>query len=218
MSSPDESEGVWGRSELASDPPGGDVNRNEMMQVLEERGAVMHGHFRLSSGRHSDLYVQKFRVLEDPRLAQRFGSAIAELFQGDFDVVASPAVGAVVLGFSTALAGDARFIFAERVEDKMEFRRGFHIAPHERVLVVEDVITTGGSVKEVVDLVSQRGGTVVGVGTLIDRTDPARPPDFGTPSRSLLKLEVSSWAADECPGCLEGLALDDPGSRRIRSI
>ncbi|MGH2807513.1 MAG: orotate phosphoribosyltransferase [Actinomycetota bacterium] len=194
------------------------MNTNEMRQVLEERGAVMDGHFRLSSGRHSDLFVQKFRVLEDPRLAQSFGDAIAELFRDGFDVVASPAVGAIVLGFSTALAGDARFIFAERVEDKMEFRRGFQIAPHERVLVIEDVITTGGSVKEVVDLVAERGGTVVGVGTLIDRGDPARPPDFGVPLRALLKLEVSSWAADDCPLCSEGRPLDDPGSRRITSI
>jgi orotate phosphoribosyltransferase len=194
------------------------MNRNEMIQVLEDRGAVMRGHFRLSSGRHSDLFVQKFRVLEDPRLAQRFGAAIAELFGNSFDVVASPAVGAVVLGFSTALAGEARFIFSERVEDKMAFRRGFHIAPHERVLVVEDVITTGGSAKEVVKLVGERGGTVVGVGTLIDRGDPARPPDFGVPLRALLKLEVLSWSPDDCPLCSEGRELDDPGSRRIRSI
>jgi orotate phosphoribosyltransferase len=189
-----------------------------MLQVLEDRGAVMHGHFRLSSGRHSDLFVQKFRVLEDPRLAQRFGAAIADSFPHAFDVVASPAVGAVVLGFTTALAGDARFIFAERVDDKMAFRRGFQIAPHERVLVVEDVITTGGSAKEVVDLVNEQGGTVAGVGTLIDRGDPARPPDFGVPLRALLKLEVPSWDTNECPLCSEGQALDDPGSRRIRSI
>lgn len=194
------------------------MNRNEMLQVLEERGAVMRGHFRLSSGRHSDLFVQKFRVLEDPRLAQRFGAGIAEMFGDGFDVVASPAVGAVVLGFSTALAGDARFIFSERVDDKMAFRRGFQIAPHERVLVVEDVITTGGSAKEVVDLVEERGGTVIGVGTLIDRGDPARPPDFGVPLRALLKLEVASWDTSDCPLCSEGHALDDPGSRRIRSI
>ena len=194
------------------------MNTQEIMQVLEKRGAILHGHFLLSSGRHSDLFVQKFRVLEDPHLAQRFGRAIADEFDDAFDVVASPAIGALVLGFSAALAGRARFVFTERVGDQMELRRGFAIAPHERVLVVEDVITTGGSAREVVDLVSERTGEVVGVGALIDRGDPVRPPDFGVPFRALLKLEVSSWDVADCPLCASGEPLDDPGSRRIRSI
>lgn len=193
------------------------MNPNEILEVMERRGAVMRGHFVLSSGRHSDLFVQKFRVLEDPRLAQRFGESIAALFDNDFDVVASPAVGAVVLGFSAALAGDARFIFAERAGGDLAFRRGFHIAPHEDVLVVEDVITTGGSAKEVVELVRRAGGNVVGVGSLIDRGDPAKPPDLGVGVRALLKLAVDSWAPDDCPLCRSGEPIEDPGSRRLRA-
>lgn len=191
------------------------MNQAEILDVLESKGAVLRGHFKLSSGRHSDLFVQKFRVLEHPHLAERFGSAIAGLFEGLFDAVASPAVGALVLGFSTALAAHTRFIFAERVDDAMTFRRGFAIAPHEKVLVVEDVVTTGGSAREVVDAVRSAGGIPVGVGVLIDRGDPARPPDFGVPLRALVTLEVSSWAPEECPQCARGVPLEDPGSRRL---
>ena len=193
------------------------MNPTEIVEVMERRGAILRGHFVLSSGRHSDLFVQKFRVLEDPRLAQKFGEAIAQEFDGGFDVVAAPAVGAVVLGFSAALAGNARFVFAERAGDRLEFRRGFAIQPHERVLVVEDVITTGGSAREVVDLVTGAGGQVIGVGALIDRGDPVRPPDLGAPLRALVKLEVTSWAPAECVLCERNEPIEDPGSRRLRA-
>ena len=191
------------------------MNPTEIMQVLEQKGAVLHGHFVLSSGRHSDLFVQKFRVLEHPRLAQRFGESIAELFDGSFDLVACPAVGAVVLGFTTALAGSARMIFAERADGAMAFRRGFEVAPHEKVLVVEDVVTTGGSAREVVDLARGGGGTVVGVGALIDRSDAEDPPDLTVPLRALLEVPATSWSPDECPLCSRGEPLSDPGSRRL---
>ena len=185
------------------------------MQVLEQKGAVLHGHFVLSSGRHSDLFVQKFRVLEHPRLAQRFGESIAALFDDAFDLVACPAVGAVVLGFTTALAGGARMIFAERAEGAMAFRRGFEVGPHERVLVVEDVVTTGGSAREVVDLVRAGGGTVAGVGALIDRSEADDPPDLTVPLRALLKVPATSWDPEECPLCAKGEPVSDPGSRRL---
>jgi orotate phosphoribosyltransferase len=191
------------------------VNELEVLEVLEKRGAVLRGHFRLSSGRHSDLFVQKFRVLEHPRLAQRFGESLARLFPEGFDIVAAPAVGAVVLGFATALAADVRSIFAERVDDVLSFRRGFHIEPHARVLVVEDVITTGGSAREVVELVKASNGIVVGVGALIDRGDPVRPPHLGAPLRALVRLQVESWDPSDCPLCAANEPLDDPGSRRL---
>jgi orotate phosphoribosyltransferase len=191
------------------------VNPTEIMQVLEQKGAVLHGHFVLSSGRHSDLFVQKFRVLEHPRLAQRFGESIAEQFDGAFDLVACPAVGAVVLGFTTALAGGARMIFAERADGAMALRRGFEVEPHERVLVVEDVVTTGGSAREVVDLVRSAGGTVVGVGALIDRSEAEDPPDLTVPLRALLKVPATSWGPEECPLCARGEEVSDPGSRRL---
>lgn len=191
------------------------MSQAEIAQTMEEKGAVLRGHFQLSSGRHSDLFVQKFRVLEHPRIAQAFGVELARAFEGEFDLVACPAVGAVVLGFVTALAADTRMIFAERVEGQMAFRRGFEVAPGERTLVVEDVITTGGSALEVVDLVRKAGGEPVGIATLIDRGDPSRPPDFGVPVRSLVQLEVSSWDPGECPLCADGVPITDPGSRRL---
>jgi orotate phosphoribosyltransferase len=191
------------------------VNPVEILEVLEARGAVLKGHFQLSSGRHSDVFVQKFRVFEDPRLTQRFGESIAELYPGGFDVVASPALGAIVLGFATALAADKRSIFAERVAGELAFRRGFELQPRERTLVVEDVITTGGSAREVVDLVKKAGGEVVGVGALLDRSDPAHAFDAGVPLRALVKLSATSWNAADCPLCAEGAPLQDPGSRRL---
>lgn len=191
------------------------MNQKELMGVLEDTGAVLRGHFRLSSGRHSDVFVQKFRVLEHPETARDLGRAIAESFAGEFDVVAAPAVGAVVLGFTTALAAGVRFVFAERAGDVMAFRRGFRIEPGERVLVVEDVITTGGSAAEVVDLVRSVGGKPIGIGALIDRGDPTRTLDPRIPLRALVSLEVESWAPEACPLCAANEPLDDPGSRRL---
>ena len=190
------------------------MDEPEILKLLEDHGAVMRGHFKLSSGRHSDLFAQKFRVLEHPHLTEGLGAQLAERFQGRFDLVASPAVGALVLGFATALAGGTRFIFCERVEGEMTFRRGFEIAPGERVLIVEDVVTTGGSAREVVDLVTARGGEVVAVAALVDRADAARS-ELGAPLHALVTLKASSWEADSCPLCDAGEALTDPGSRRL---
>jgi orotate phosphoribosyltransferase len=191
------------------------VNPAEVLQVLERRGAVLRGHFLLSSGRHSDVFVQKFRIFEHPRLTQTLGEAIAERFAKAFDVVACPAVGAIVLGFATALAAEVRMIFAERVDDRLEFRRGFRLEPRERTLVVEDVVTTGGSARAVIELVRASGGEPIGVGALIDRCDPARVAEFGVPLDALVRLEVSSWDPPSCPLCATNEQLEDPGSRRL---
>ena len=193
------------------------MNPNEIMEVLEKRGAVQRGHFRLSSGLHSDLFVQKFRVFEQPRLTQRFGNSIAQLFAGKFDAVASPAFGAVVLGFATALAADVRVVFAEREGGALTFRRGFELAPRERVLVVEDVITTGGSAREVVDLVQSAGASPVGVGALIDRASGPIEPRLAAPLKALIKIEATSWAEHACPLCKSNDPLTDPGSSRLNA-
>jgi orotate phosphoribosyltransferase len=185
-----------------------------MLEVLEKRSAVRRGHFRLSSGRHSSVFVQKFRLFEHARLTQRFGEEVARLFEGRFDSVASPAVGAIVLGFAAALAAGSRMVFAEREAGALVFRRGFSFAPHERVLVVEDVVTTGASAREVVGLVRRLGGDPVGVAALIDRCDPARPAEMGAPFRALLRLPATSWDEAECRLCAAGEPLEDPGSRR----
>ena len=183
--------------------------------LLADTGALLTGHFRLSSGRHSDVFVQKFRLFENPVPTRRCGQALAARFDGEFDVVASPAVGALVLGWATALAAEARSVFAERVDGRMVFRRGFRLDRGERVLVVEDVVTTGGSAREVVDLATTAGAVPVGVGALVDRSDPALPPPVGVPLRALVRLEATSWDPASCPGCRSGAPLEDPGSRRL---
>jgi orotate phosphoribosyltransferase len=193
------------------------VTSEEVLEVLERHGSILKGHFKLSSGRHADRFVQKFRVFEHPRVTVELGRAMAAAFPEGFDVVASPAVGALLFGFATALAGDARFVFAERVHDEMALRRGFSVTRNERVLVVEDVVTTGGSAREVVDLVATTGAEVVGLGVLLDRGDPARVADLGTEMRALARMEVESFDPSECPLCERGMKLDDPGSRRLQA-
>ena len=188
---------------------------DDLEAMLAARGAIRRGHFALSSGLHSDVYVQKFRVLEQPEDARRLGAAVAGLFDSGLDVVASPAVGALLLGFTTALAANARFIFTERVDGLMGFRRGFRLEHHERVLVVEDVVTTGGSVAEVAALVGAAGARLVGVGALIDRRRrPIGELGLGAPFRALARVEADAWPPDACPRCASGEALEDPGSNR----
>jgi orotate phosphoribosyltransferase len=183
--------------------------------LLAETGALLNGHFILSSGRHSDVFVQKFRLFENPGPTQLCGRELALRFEGAFDVVASPAVGALILGWSTALAAGTRSVFAERVDGRMAFRRGFRLEPGERVLVVEDVVTTGGSAREVLDLVGGAGAAPAGVGALVDRSDSGLPPSFGVPLEALVRLEATSWDAESCPLCRSGAPLEDPGSRRL---
>jgi len=205
-----------GRSAVASRLPK-ILNEDQVLQALRAVGAVSTGHFILSSGRHSDVYAEKFRALEHPDLAVSLGASLADRFAGQhIDVVLSPALGAIVLGFATALAvsrsrdGEARFIFAERDAGEMRLRRGFEVAPGERVLVVEDVVTTGTSLREVLALVDP--DALVGVGCLLDRSSGL---DLGVPLTSLARLEAPTWDPAGCPLCAAGLDAVAPGSRHL---
>ena len=180
-------------------------------QIFERYGVLQHGHFKLTSGRHSDLYLQKQRVLEHPRVTGELGQALAEHFPEGADVVLAPAVGAIVLGAAVAAALDTRFVFAERVDGAMTLRRGQHIAEGERVIVVEDVITTGGSAAECVRLAEAAGGKVLGVASLFDRSEGALP----FPLVALMRVVATSYASEDCPLCVQGLPLDAPGSRSL---
>jgi orotate phosphoribosyltransferase len=173
---------------------------------------MLTGHFVLSSGRHSDRYVQKARLLEQPELAMRAAREIASWYR-DVEVVVAPAVGAVSLGFAVALASGARSVFTERVDDRMTLRRGFELGPGERTLVVEDVVTTGGSAREVVDVVMERGAELLGVAALVDRSVES----VDLPLRALLRVDAGTWSPDDCPLCRAGRAFDSPGSRRVPS-
>ncbi len=190
-----------------------EMTADEVRDALENAGAILHGHFALTSGRHSETYVQCARVLEDPALTTRLAQTIAARVEGmQVDLVAAPAVGGIIIGFAVAQALDVRFIFSEREHGKMTFRRSFQIEPGARVLVVEDVVTTGGSVAEVLSLVHDAGGVAVGVASIIDRGGPKA---FDSELTALLRLEVESWEPEECVLCASSTPLTSPGSRRI---
>ncbi|GAC1367022.1 MAG: orotate phosphoribosyltransferase [Actinomycetota bacterium] len=186
----------------------------EVLEALRSVGAVSNGHFVLSSGRHSDVYAEKFRALEHPDLAASLGASLADRFAGcPVDVVLSPAVGAIILGYATALALSARFIFSERDSGEMRLRRGFSLSPGERVLVVEDVVTTGRSLKEVLALVDP--GTLVGVGALLDRSSGAGADLGGVSLTALARLQAPTWDPSQCPLCAAGEPAVSPGSRHL---
>lgn len=185
----------------------------ELVKTLFERySALLEGHFQLSSGLHSDRYVQCALVLQHPEVASLLGNLLAGLFQGEeVDVVVGPALGGIVVAHEAARFLRARALFTERVAGAMQLRRGFAIMPGEKVLVVEDVVTTGGSTREVLEVVRACGGVPVGVGALVVRS--LTPPDFGVPFRSLIKLALATYPPEDCPLCRAGIPLEKPGSR-----
>jgi len=184
-----------------------------VLAVLEETQAIRKGHFKLTSGRHSDTYIQCARVLEHPRITNRLAAeAIARLPEGtQVDLVISPALGGILFGFAVADALDTPFIFTERKEGEMVLRRSFEIPANAKVLVAEDVVTTGGSVKEVCDLVEAAGAKVQGVISLIDR---GGTPVFEAAFYPLLQLIAPSWDPASCELCKSGQGIDAPGSRQ----
>ncbi len=188
------------------------MNQWEVLEILEREGAVQKGHFLLSSGLHSDTYVQCAKVLQYPHLAESLADEIAREAEGLHpDLVISPAMGGIIIGYMVALAMHTRMVFAERQEDRMTLRRGQQVHEGERAVIVEDVITTGASVQEIAQLVMEHGGTVVGLGAIIERGEDR---DFGVPKKVLLRLDAPVWEAGECPLCVQGAQLEIPGSRR----
>jgi orotate phosphoribosyltransferase len=185
------------------------------LQDFRDTGALLSGHFRLSSGRHSDTYLQCARLLQWPERAEAAGRELADrLREFSPQVVVSPALGGLIIGHETARALGTRFLFAERPEGVFVLRRGFALEPGERAAVVEDVFTTGKSTREAASAVESAGGAVVAVGSVVDRGLP--PGAFAVPARSLLSLSVPSWPDSECPLCREGVPIDSPGSRFVR--
>lgn len=185
----------------------------EVLAALKDAKAILSGHFQLTSGRHSDTYVQCARVLEDPALTTRLAQAMVErVGERQIDMVAAPAVGGIIIGFAVAQALGVKFIFTERQGGAMVLRRGFEIPAGARVLVVEDVVTTGGSVAEVIELVRAAGGVPVAVTSLIDRGGPKA---FDIELVPLLQLEVESWEPHSCGLCAADVPLYSPGSRRL---
>jgi orotate phosphoribosyltransferase len=200
--------------------------REELLQLFETAGAIRHGHFELSSGRHSDTYVQCALVLQYPRFAEKLGQALAGLFSdARIDAVVSPALGGVIIGQEVARAlpapqdtigGGVPALFVERDgSGTMTLRRGFTLKPDQHVLVVEDVWTTGGSTEEAIHVVQEAGGRVVAAGALIDRS--GGKIEFPVESNALIQLKIDSYEPEDCPQCRQGSAAVKPGSRFVRS-
>ncbi len=190
------------------------MNDADISKILKDTQAIRHGHFVLTSGRHSDTYIQCARLLENPRLTMDLSAEAVARLPKDIkvDLVASPAVGGILFGFAVAAALGTKMIFSERKDGKMVFRRSFEVPRGSNVLIAEDVVTTGSSVKEVCDLVEESGGVVTGVVSLIDRCSDRL---FSQPFFPLLTLPTPSWEASECELCAQGIEVHSLGSRKL---
>jgi orotate phosphoribosyltransferase len=190
------------------------LHADDVIQRFKNTGALLEGHFVLTSGLHSEIYLQCALVLQHPDEAEQLGRAIAQMYRDkNIQLVVAPAIGGLVIGHEVARALGARFIWTERESGKMTLRRGFSITPGERVLVVEDVITTGGSTRETIDTIRAAGAEVVGAASIIDRSSGAA--DVGVPRTALAKLSVPSVEPSDCPACRRGEMAIKPGSRKM---
>jgi orotate phosphoribosyltransferase len=190
-----------------------------VMELFERTGAYLRGHFRLTSGLHSSEYLQCAKVLAYPAFAEELGRKLADklraVVNGNVDVVLAPALGGLIIGHEVARAFDVPFLFAERdpATGHMTLRRGFEIEPGQRAFVIEDVVTTGGSSREVIETVRAAGGTVLAAGSIIDRSNGRA--DLGVPRVALEQMDVVSYAPEDCEVCKQGLPVVKPGSRKV---
>ncbi|HIU64166.1 MAG TPA: orotate phosphoribosyltransferase [Candidatus Avacidaminococcus intestinavium] len=186
------------------------MNEQEIMKLLEATEAVLHGHFLLTSGLHSPMYVEKFNVLQHPKYTEELCKELAKRYINDqVELVIGPMTGGILLAHEVGKQLGTRAIFTERENGKMTLKRGFHIEPGTRVLIVEDIVTTGGSVQEVLDVVREQGGTPVGIGLLVDRS--GGKADFGMRTEALLHLNVETYTAEQCPLCAKGISFTKRG-------
>ena len=190
------------------------MNNNDYIKIFKNSGALLEGHFILTSGRHSASYFQCAKLLQYPKYLELFSNKIVDHFKdNEIDLVMSPAVGGIVLGTEVGRLLKKRTVFAERVNGKMSMRRGFEIKANEKILIVEDVITTGGSVKEVMNLVIDLGGSIVGVGVIVDRSNGEVA--LHDNQLSIASLKVNSYDSNEVPSELASIPVEKPGSRSL---
>ncbi len=191
------------------------LSKEEVIQIFKEKEVMLEGHFLLTSGRHSDKYMQCAKLFQYADISELICKQLAEQFTDmHIDLVAGPAVGGIIMAYEMGRQLGVKNVFAERENGKMTFRRGFAIPQGANVLVTEDVVTTGGSVKEVMELIRAHGGNVVAVGSVVDRSNGK--VDFGVPFRAVLSMEVVSYEPDDCPMCREGSPAVKPGSRNMK--
>jgi orotate phosphoribosyltransferase len=193
-----------------------EVKGIDIVGLLKKSGAMMEGHFRLTSGFHSKYYLQCAKLLQYPDLTDKIVKAGLKSIDGSIldsiDTVISPAMGGILFGYMIAYNLKKRMIFTERKNEKMELRRGFKLSKGQRVLIAEDVITTGGSVKEVIDICLKAGADIKGIISLVDRSEDAA---FGYPYNFMIKFEIEKYAPEKCPLCKQGIEMDYMGSKKI---
>jgi orotate phosphoribosyltransferase len=185
-----------------------------VLSLFKECDALLQGHFKLTSGKHSEWYFEKIRLIEKPASLEKIVDLLVEKIEGevsDFDYVVSPAYGAIAIGFLAALKLGKKFAFSQRADEKMSIRSGFSALDGSRAVIVEDILTTGGSIQEVVACLKERQVTIAGIYVLVDRTGGAVPIE-GKPVGSLLALKVEAFEPDACPFCKRGLPLTKPGA------
>jgi orotate phosphoribosyltransferase len=188
------------------------MDQSAVLELFRQSGALLEGHFRLSSGLHSERYLQSALVLQHPAYAARLGEALAARVRHlDPTAVLSPALGGIIIGHEVARALGVRAQFAERVEGTLTLRRGFSLSSTDRVLVVEDVITTGGSTRETMDVAGRCGAHVLGAAAIVDRSADAER--LKVPLNTLVRLDVPTYAPDSCPMCAKAIPVIKPGSR-----
>jgi orotate phosphoribosyltransferase len=184
---------------------------DEVLEIFKKAGAIKEGHFLLASGLHSPVYWEKFRILQHPHLTGKLCRLIAQHFKGQkIDVVAGPTTGGIILAFETARQLGVRSIFAEKEGEERVFRRDFEIAPGEHILIVDDILTTGSSLRETISAVAKLGGIVVGIGVLVDRSEENL--DFNLPFFSCLRAPTTVYLPQECPLCAAHIPLTKPGA------
>ncbi len=191
------------------------MTKDEILTIFEESGGILKGHFRLTSGRHSDQYMQCAKLFVNPDHSEKLCACLADKLRNlKIDVVASPAVGGIIMGYVMAKHLKTSNVFIERSDGVMQLRRGFHIEKGAKVLVVEDVVTTGGSVREVIELIESMGAEVIAVASIVDRSNGRT--NFGRDFYSLLSIDVQSYEEAECPLCKAGIPVEKPGSRHLK--
>ncbi len=191
------------------------LTQEEIVKIFKDREVMLEGHFLLTSGRHSDKYMQCAKLFQYADVSELICKQLAEQCSDmEIDLVVGPAIGGIIMAYEMSRQLGVKNVFAERdAEGKMTLRRGFEIPKGAKVLVTEDVVTTGGSVVEVIELIRSLGGEVVGVGSVVDRSNGN--VEFGVPFRAVLPMEVISYAPEECPLCKTGIPAVKPGSRKI---
>jgi len=193
------------------------LSNEKILKIFEETEALLRGHFLLTSGRHSSIYFQCAKVLQYPHYTEMLCGVIAEHFKNfEIDTVISPAIGGIIVGQEVARQLNKRSIFAEREDKALTLRRGFELNAGEKVLICEDVVTTGGSVFEVIEIAKKAGAEIAGIGFIVDRS--SGKVNFGFPQISTIKVDAVSYSPEECPLCKENIPFVKPGSRKVNPV